>query len=95
MSNFKYACRLGIELYKEYQYRYNKPDKHKRAIQIFEFALKNPPKIKDKGLTNFALAMDTIYIKHNSPVENYREYYKNGKSHLFSWKNRNKPPFIN
>jgi hypothetical protein len=94
LSNFMYACKLGLELYKEYQFRYNKPDKHQRAKQIFEFALANPPKIEDKGLTSFALAMDPLYIKHSSPVDNYREYYRQGKSHLFSWKNRNVPPFI-
>jgi hypothetical protein len=94
LSNFLYACRLGIELYNEYQFRYNKPDKHQRAIQIFQFALQNPPKLQDKGLTDFALAMDEQYIKHKSAVENYREYYRNGKSHLFSWKNRQKPHFI-
>jgi hypothetical protein len=94
LSNFIYACKLGIELYKEYQYRYNKPDKHKRAIDIFNFAIANPPKIKDKGLTKYAMAMDIQYIKFDSPIENYRCYYKEGKKHLLNWKNRKTPYFI-
>ena len=94
LSNFIYACKLGLELYNEYQFRYNKPDKHQRACQIFQYAIDNPPKIKDKGLTPFALAMDEKYIKFVSAVENYRYYYNKGKNHLFSWKNREKPHFI-
>ena len=94
LSNFKYACMLGLALYEEYQFRYNKPDKHQRAKNIFEFALKNPPAILDKGLTPFALAMDEKYIQHQSPIENYRNYYRIGKQHLFTWKNRQKPHFI-
>ena len=94
LSNFIYACELGIELYKEYQFRYNQPDKHKRAIMIFEYGLNNLPNIKDIGLTQFALAMDEKYIIHESAIENYREYYKIGKKHLFSWKKRDIPQFI-
>ena len=94
LSNFKYACELGLELYKEYQYRYNKPDKHQRAKNIFTFALENLPKIEDKGLTPFALAMDNEFIKHTCPIENYREYYRAGKKHLHSWKNRETPNWI-
>lgn len=93
-SNFIYACKLGLALYEEYQYRYDKPDKHQRCKNVFEFALNNVPNIQDIGLTPFALAMDEKYIKHKSAVENYREYYKSGKQHLFTWKKRNKPNFI-
>jgi len=94
LSNFKYACTLGMALYNEYQFRYNKPDKHQRCKNIFEFGLSNPPKIKDIGLTPFALAMDDKYIKHESAVLNYREYYRTGKQHLYTWTKRKKPQFI-
>jgi hypothetical protein len=94
LSNFKYACELGKELYYEYQYRYNKPDKHKRAIDIFNFALGNLPNIKDIGLTPFATAMDNVYIKSVCPIENYREYYREGKKTLHTWKKRETPYWI-
>jgi hypothetical protein len=94
LSNFLYASKLGFELWKEYQFRYNKLDKHLRAIQIFDFALNNPPKIKDKGITKFALAMDDEYIISQCPIECYRNYYIRGKSHLHSWKNRDIPSWI-
>lgn len=94
LSNFKFACQLGLALYEEYQYRYNKPDKHQRCRNIFQFALDNPPAIQDKGLTDFALAMDEKYIKYKSAVKNYREYYISGKSHLLNYTKRQKPNFI-
>ena len=93
LSNFLFACKLGLELYNEYQYRYQKPDKHQRARKIFQFAIENPPHIPDKGLTQFATAMGDEYICSNA-IESYRNYYRNGKSHLHTWKNRNKPQWI-
>lgn len=93
LSNFLYACKLGLELYQEYQFRYQKPDKHCRARQIFEFAIQHPPKIQDKGLTKFVTAMNDEYIC-SDPIESYREYYRQGKKHLHTWKNREKPIWI-
>ena len=93
LSNFLYACSFGIELYKEYQFRYQQPDKHERAKSIFQFAFENPPNLKDKGLTEFAKAMDKEYICSDA-IESYRNYYRQGKIHLHSWKNRNKPFWI-
>ena len=91
LSNFIYACKLGLALYNEYQYRYNQPEKHQRAKQIFEFALNNPPSIPDQGLTKFVVAMDEVYQLHECPVQNYRVYYKLGKPHLHNWSKREKP----
>jgi len=93
LSNFIFACRLGLELYKEYQHRYTKPEKHSRAKAIFEFALSNPPSIQDIGLTEFATAMDDQYLRGDA-VESYRNYYRIAKAHIHSWKNRNKPEWI-
>jgi hypothetical protein len=94
LSNFKFACKLGIALYEEYQFRYNKPDKHQRCKNIFEFALQNPPDIQDKGLTPFALAMDDCFIKYDSAIQNYQEYYRIGKSHILNWTKRKRPYFL-
>ena len=94
LENFLYACQLGMELYKEYQFRYNQPEKHLRARQIFEFALQTPPKLPKLGLTPFAQAMDEQFIRFFCPIQNYREYYREGKKHLHTWKNRDTPPFL-
>ncbi len=94
LSNFIYAANFGIQLYEEYQYRYEQPEKHNRAIRIFKFALENLPEIQDKGLTPFAQAMDKEYLLYNDAVLNYREYYRSGKKHLHTWKKRENPPFL-
>jgi hypothetical protein len=52
-----------------------------------------PEQLEDKGLTKFAEAMDSIY-KLENPLLSYRNYYKQGKTHLHSWKKREKPTFI-
>jgi hypothetical protein len=95
LSNWIWSAQFGMELYEEYQYRYNKPDKHSRAKAIFEFCLNNPPKIKDIGLTPFAEAMPEDYKVSKSSIDNYRLYYLKDKSHLFSWTKREKPYWIN
>ena len=93
LSNFIYSCQIGIELYQEYQYRYNQPDKHKRAISIFEFAINNPPNLPNLGLTKFAQAMEPDFIQTPCPIENYRMYYRIAKKHLHRWTKREKPQF--
>lgn len=93
MDNFLYACELGKELYNEYQFRYNKPDKHSRAKAIFDFGLNNPPALPNIGLTKFAMAMDNEFISDNV-IDSYRCYYRESKKHLHSWKNRNTPFWI-
>jgi hypothetical protein len=95
LSNWIWTAQFGLELYKEYQYRYNKPDKHQRSRAIFEFCLENPPCLKDIGLTPFAQAMDEVFKIYDNPIENYRNYYLKGKSHLFNWTKREKPYWIN
>jgi len=92
LQNFLFSTQLGIELYQEYQYRYNNPEKHQRAKNIFEFSLQNPPNLPDIGLTPFAKAMETVYSE--SAVISYREYYRLDKAHLHRWTNRPTPPFI-
>lgn len=94
LDNFLYACKLGTELYNEYQYRYAQPEKHQRARKIFEFALQNPPNLPKIGRTPFAQAMDETFIQFSCPIENYREYYREGKKHLHKWTKRDIPHFI-
>lgn len=94
LSNWLWTAKFGMELYQEYQHRFKKPDKHTRAKSIFEFALNNPPKIKDIGLTKFAEAMPEDCKIYDCPIENYRNYYKVAKAHLYKWTNRDKPDWI-
>jgi hypothetical protein len=87
LSNYLYLCELGLELSKEYTYRYGK--RHK-SQDVIEWCLINKPNIKDIGFTNPPKAMPDEY-KVNSVTESYRNYYIGEKSRFANWKNREKP----
>lgn len=87
LSNYLYLCELGLELGKEYTYRYGK--RHK-SIDVIEWCIVNKPNIPDIGFTKPAMAMPDEF-KVDSVVESYRNYYMGAKSDLASWKNREKP----
>lgn len=90
-SNFLWLCDFGIELCKEYTYRYGKIIKSQTAIEYaYEFANLFP----DGELTPFAQAMPDKY-KDADPVAAYRKYYLGDKKHLFVWKKRPIPDWIN
>lgn len=93
INNFLYAVKLGKALYNEYQYRYNKPEKHARNKLIFDYTDKVLPSFSLGKLTPFALAIPDKY-KTNDVVESYRHYYLREKSHLFKWTKREKPYWI-
>lgn len=93
-NNLYYLLRLANCLYWEYQYRYNKPDKHIRNKQIIDYGLSLIPTSTCKySWPSFALAMPDQY-KADDAVESYREYYKKEKAHLFKWTKRKRPYWI-
>lgn len=91
LSNYLYLCDLGLELCKEYTYRYGK--RHK-SQDVIEWCIVNKPNIVDKGFTEPARAMPDEY-KVDSIVESYRNYYIGEKSKIAVWKNREIPEWFN
>jgi len=91
LDNYIWLCNLGIELCKEYTYRYGR--KHGCEKVILECYV-NFPNLPSKGLTPHALAMPNDCKISNNSVECYRKYYNEYKQHLFSWTKRDKPFFI-
>jgi hypothetical protein len=87
LSNYLYLCELGLELCKEYTYRYGK--RHK-SQDVIEWCVLNKPNISDKGFTEPAKAMPDEY-KVKSVTESYRNYYCGAKSGFASWKMREIP----
>lgn len=95
-------CRTSVENYlwlvdhyfallNEYTYRYGKV--HKCAD--LGYTLQSPPLgLKDWDATPIICAMDTKYIVSQDPVENYRNYYRQGKSALHKWTGREPPPWL-
>jgi len=87
LSNYKYLCNLGIELCKEYTFRY---DKIHKSQAVIEWCLNNLPKIKDNGFTEPPKAMGDEY-KVNGVIDSYRNYYKLAKKEFATWKKRDIP----
>ena len=88
VQNYVWLCILGIELCKEYTYRYNKIHK---CQAIIEECLENiPKKMRNTGRTGFVQAMPD-HCKMDDSVLAYRNYYVKEKSHLASWRSRDIP----
>jgi len=90
INNFIWLCSFGILLYNEYQYRYNQPTKHQKALKIFKYAINNLPDLPKIGMTKYARAIKKdkypdLLDKNKYPdiVECYREYYKRDKQSQF------------
>ena len=90
LSNYLYLCDLGLELCKEYTYRYGK--RHK-SQDVIEWCLINKPNIVDKNFTTPPKAMPDEY-KVNDVIESYRNYYRGAKKSFAVWKHRNLPEWF-
>lgn len=90
LSNYLYLCDLGLELCKEYTYRYGK--RHK-SQDIIEWCIVNKLNIIDKGFTSPPKAMPDEY-KVESVIDSYRNYYIGAKKDFVSWKNRPIPEWF-
>ena len=85
-DNYVWLVTLGLELCKEYTYRYGKI--HKCQSYIEELGLNIPP-LPEIGLTPHKQAMPEYYKSDNSQ-ESYRAYYFFEKHELFNWRKRNR-----
>ena len=90
LSNYLYLCDLGLELCKEYTYRYGK--RHK-SQDVIEWCLDNKPNIHDVDFTAPPKAMPDEY-KVEDVIESYRNYYRGAKSGFAVWKKRNIPEWF-
>lgn len=90
-ENYDWLCDLGMELCKEYTYRYGKIHKCQAVIQD---CIDNKPSVfPNTGLTSLPQAMGDEF-KLDDCVLAYRNYYNQDKSHLHSWKKRPVPYWI-
>jgi hypothetical protein len=93
-GNYEWLCQLGIELCKEYTYRYGKIHKCEKYIEDLS---RNIPPLPDLGFTKPAQAMPDMY-RDKDAVEAYRAYYFFDKMYIHSWKgkinSRNVPYWI-
>lgn len=81
-KNWQWLHSLGLELCKEYTYRYGKVHKSQAIIESIEC----PSALSDDEFTSPTPAMPDKY-KGNSSLKSYRRYYLKEKSHIHIWKN--------
>ncbi len=91
IDNWLWLQEFVLELNKEKIYRYKKSHKSADIARNLNPPYKYLP--FNKGLTPFAQAMPEQY-KDSDPVIAYRNYYKNEKMSIATWKNRSIPFFM-
>ena len=91
LNNYKWLCKLGIELCKEYTFRYGKT--HKCEAYIRDLTANIPP-IPRLGFTPPAQAMPEEYKNPDDVVDAYRQYYFFEKFPLHSWSKRSTPEWV-
>ena len=92
IENYNWLTELGLELCKEYTFRYGKTHK---CEAIINWCIENKPSLPSVPMTAPALAMPEECKVEGDPVLSYRNYYIKDKTHLHSWKSRNVPEWIN
>lgn len=91
-GNYEWLYRHFQGLCLEYNYRYGKY--HKTMGLLWDHLSMTPRNIPQGPLQPFAVAMDPKYIVSTDPVVNYRNYYKQGKTHLHKWTKREIPVWM-
>jgi hypothetical protein len=87
ISNYNWLCSLGIELCREYTYRYNKIHTCQQHLQWLS---KQIPLLPNIPFTEPTPAMPEEYKQSNS-ILSYRNYYIHEKAHFCKWSKRNVP----
>ena len=87
INNYKWLCKLGKYLCKEYTHRYGKIHSCQKHIKWLS---KQTPQLPDIKKTKMKLAMPDQY-KCKSSVKSYRKYYMGDKKSFCKWKNRDIP----
>lgn len=92
VENYNWLVDHMFAMGDEYTRRYGKVHK---TIRELGYDLQSPPyNLEDWDWTEPAMCMPEEYIISNDPVENYRNFYKYGKAHLHTWKNKERPDWL-
>jgi hypothetical protein len=91
VENYLWLVEHFAALLDEYTHRYGK--RHKCSDLLYP--LQSPPfNLKEYDRTKMLCAMPDEYKISADPVENYRQYYRVGKSRMHKWTNREAPEWI-
>jgi len=94
VENYNWLVDHLFALGDEFRYRYDKPQAHASIIKM-GYELQSPPhNLKEWDWTPMPCCMPDCYKTSDNPVICYRNYYRDAKSELHSWKKRDKPHWI-
>lgn len=87
-ENYMWLYQMWLCLMKEYTHRY---EKHHACESRIKYLMSPPKNISVATFTEPTPAMpDDVKVAGDS-IKSYHNYYINNKTHLASWKKRNKP----
>jgi hypothetical protein len=97
LKNYLYVVNLGLKLCDELEFRFK--TQNQKTRDTLNWCYNNIPRFNHIDYTVPRLAMDNKFkiVETNNiydTVVNYRNYYKQGKTHLFKWTNREVPKWI-
>ena len=91
-GNYLWLAKLGIELAKEFQFRFKKEHSCTKHIKWLNDNL--PLNIKMFPRRGFPIAMDIEYKISKDPIVCYRNYYRKGKKDLIKYTGRALPHWL-
>jgi len=91
ISHYSWLYEHYKELLKEYTFRFGKTHKSEELVDLLNLF---PNYISVRTFRAPPPAMDPKYIISEDAVENYRNYYKNGKAHLHKYTKRQPPEWL-
>lgn len=93
-GNYRWLAELGVELAREYRFRYQKIHScEKHIVWLYNHI---PPHIPDQPRVDFAIAMADEYRTSNDPIPAYRNYYRTQKAEkgILQYKVRHPPHWL-
>lgn len=93
-DNYLWLAKLGLELAKEFTFRFKKEHSCEKHIKWLYDNL--PLDIEMGPILNFAIAMDNQYKISKDPIVCYRHFYRTSKAErgLIKYTGRNMPHFL-
>ena len=91
-GNYLWLAQLGLELAREFRYRFKKVHSCEAHIQWLEDNL--PLTIPMLSRKTFPIAMDEKYRISKDPIRCYRHYYRTGKQALIKYTGRHVPHWL-
>lgn len=91
-GNYNWLYQLGCALLDEYKYRHGKYHVSTPVMQTLE--LMPPPLLESAGVyCDMAEVMPPQFLA-SSPIESYRNYYRNAKTHILAYTKRQPPAWV-